>query len=1484
MPRSSKIFRLFISSTFTDLVEERKALQNRVFPELDKLCQRYGAKFQAIDLRWGVSKEAQLDHKTLDICLQEIKRSKELSPRPNFLVLLGNRYGWRPIPNKIEREEFEWILAFHQNDEVLRKWYQLDLNSVPASYYLQPRTDEYIDTELWNPVEDHLRYLFDQALPLLTISSEEKAKYRLSATEHEIREGAFKQEDAGDHVFAFFRELENVPTDTRKADFIDLLPDGTIHEHSRKQIENLKNDLRTFLPEENIKQYSAAWIDNNVDPLYIEDFCKDVLSKLSQVIERECRNMEEIRFVDKEKEAHRLFAKSRTDHFIGREKLFREVFKDLTSNIRHPLIVTGESGSGKTAFAAELSQRLLLQLPASKVISRFIGASAFGLHALELMQSILLELAPDETESILQYQELDAALHRLNEEFQNRKDPLILILDAIDQMSDSHLLPKWFMTQLPENVQMVVTVATDKKAFTLLKGMLEKECFRLLEPLDEEEARILMTNWLADEGRRLTSEQFTLVMNAFRKCPLPLFLKLVFEEVKLWHSYSNQASLPETIQGMIDLFIGRLAAESNHGTILVKHVLGLLASSRNGLEEGEILDLLSESEQVMNDFYESSYYEFQHDRLPIVFWARLFNDLEPYMIERNEGGRVLYNFYHRQIEEKVRDDFETVDFHARIAAYFEKQSIYFEEHPNTRKCSELPYQLSQSGQISECINTLSDFLFLQAKFHAGMSHDLLKDFLQLRKRCKLPPDSKDLKKLNDFEHLCRSRHAILRKYPEKTRMFALQSSQQSAHEAASNWYEKHGLPMMMRKNRLSAQDRCLHIFETGDTDIKACAWHPNQDAILTIRGSYIKVWNIHTGEEMEQFNPSIGELDSLAVHKRDQSVVVTSGNRLEMMDVRSYETIYSQEMEHPIVKTVCHPRESLYAFIFQNGLVSLYDRKKEQTYLIQTLHGKVRMAAWHPSEPEIAIWFNNDIVEQWRTGETIPFQRLYSSFRLESLFSSRHRDLCFDAKGEKLYMAQDHSVTIWDAVHKVREDNTSSLRKGIHLLTPEFVVSIMENGEIKRWLPVDGTVEVSFQQQQYQLAKLAMVNGPLLALISHEGKITIWDMEPDRAAGWMKKLETVPLISQEGLWVFQILPTLIPRILHELKFSESSALRKVGTSAEIWDSIILSSAISPKHQWIATGHYGKYIQLQSLTKQETIQYKPDGTAPILFSKWAHDEKYLCYGTNNKAWVMSVPKGTVKKIVRSEYDIITCTFSPTEEKLLVLFANGMVELIDLTKDWEETWNLEIGDVGHGEGVAVWSPNGRRLAVYANQALFLYEVSSGQRLIMKGELNERIIEMGWSANHQYVILINAKYEISIVHIGEKQVAYSGPLLSSKEKEQESEYFEKLLKNSSENLIDLESLMKEGNENQVNLAEVEMLIKTAGTSPLLAMKPKSNIIAISLGNWLKVLQVDDLSKSTTWYLENSAYDLKWNGEKLLIFTGGKGLEEWEFIHKQN
>jgi len=88
-----RAIRVFVSSTFRDMVEDRNELMSHAWPALRRLCRGRAVEFVEVDLRWGVTEEQTQRKETLRHCLAEIRRC-----RPYFIGLLGERYGWVPGP------------------------------------------------------------------------------------------------------------------------------------------------------------------------------------------------------------------------------------------------------------------------------------------------------------------------------------------------------------------------------------------------------------------------------------------------------------------------------------------------------------------------------------------------------------------------------------------------------------------------------------------------------------------------------------------------------------------------------------------------------------------------------------------------------------------------------------------------------------------------------------------------------------------------------------------------------------------------------------------------------------------------------------------------------------------------------------------------------------------------------------------------------------------------------------------------------------------------------------------------------------------------------------------------------------------------------------------------------------------------------------------------------------------------------------------
>src|ERR1041384_8298540 len=779
MALTTRTFRIFVSSTFSDLKEERNALQKYVFPRLRELCAQHGCRFQAIDLRWGVRDEAGLDQQTMKICLDEVNRSQRASPRPNFIVLLGDRYGWRPLPAEIPSREFEYI---HSNTDssherqLLDTWYRRDDNArykydeqshPEAVYCLRPRSDLFTDFQVWeHEVERPLRAILLHGITGLDLNDDERRKYEASATAQEIAAGALKVRDAVDHVFCFFRAIKDLPEDENAKDFIDLDGNGNPDAGATAKLSALKSVLENRLPG-NIDRYDATWSGSNVTtdhigtlPERVEDclsllesvnvgtpgkLCADVWRRLAQVILEEIARLEQVEPLEKEIADHRAFAEDRARAFVGRGSILDDISNYLAGSDRHPLALWGESGSGKSALMAKAIANCMSRFVNSEIVYRFIGATPSSSDARSLLESACRQVTRiyggDELTIPTEYKELVRDLpQRLA--LTPPDKPLILFLDALDQLSDAdharNLL--WLPNELPEHVRMVVSTLPGE-CKTALERKLPSSSVAKLGPMPVEEGGELLEVWLTEAGRTLQAPQKDEVLRKFALSAtsqgntqeettthgLPLYLKLAFEEARRWKSYTPAVNLAPAIAGIINQLFTRLSQDSSHGAVIVSRSLGYLSAAKNGLSEDEMLDLLSLDEEVRSDFKSRAKHTPPEDRLPVIVWSRFYFDLEPYLTERSADGASLLGFYHRQLREVAEAEFLSAESkakrHAHIAAYFAHQDLFEPQKktPNIRKLSELPYQQTYGEKWNELHATLTDFDFLEAKCtHVGV--------------------------------------------------------------------------------------------------------------------------------------------------------------------------------------------------------------------------------------------------------------------------------------------------------------------------------------------------------------------------------------------------------------------------------------------------------------------------------------------------------------------------------------------------------------------------------------------------------------------------------------------------------------------------------------------------------------------------------------------------------------------------------------------
>ena len=766
MTHASRTFRIFVSSTFSDLGAERNVLQARVFPRLRALAEGHGCRFQVIDLRWGVSDEAAIDQQTMKICLGEIERCQKVSPRPNFIILLGDRYGWRPLPAEIPAEEFQALLEATtvQDRALLEEWYRLDENALPAHFCLLPRTADYVAFEHWEPVEQRLHTILETAAHKISLPPSSLFKYTASATEQEIQAGALSIPEAKNHVYCYFRELKNLPADPCAASYVDLDKHGNPDSQASHQLQTLRERLKAALPE-NTRTYAAGWLGDAPSLDHLERLCQDVYQDLEQIILREIALLEDEDPLEREIASHTRFGRARAGQFVGREQPLQAIADYLQSSNNHPLVIWGESGCGKSVLMARALAIAQGACPHSKIISRFVGATPESASARALLESLCRQFArlrDVETEAFVpaEYEQLveqfpvylEAATtfftrpegskdipRRFREQVQKvqlaeHHRSVFVFIDALDQLGDAGTPDNlaWLPERLPREVKLVVS-ALPGHSLEMLRGRIPPGNLIHISSMSVAEGELLLSHWLAETQRSLQAHQKEHVLASFTRSGLPLYLKLVFEEARRWKSYDPMPDLKADIPGMIRQLFERLAQESNHGKILVERALGYLAAARHGLSEAEVLDMLSRDPDVISSFLARSPKSPRVNRLPVVVWSRLFFDLEAYLYERRADSASLLSFCHRQLEETACSDYLAKDKqgasrHATLASYFGTQPLYLEgdgsQAPNLRKLSEQAYQQAQACFGDALIHTLTDLGYV-SEYAVEFGHQAL---------------------------------------------------------------------------------------------------------------------------------------------------------------------------------------------------------------------------------------------------------------------------------------------------------------------------------------------------------------------------------------------------------------------------------------------------------------------------------------------------------------------------------------------------------------------------------------------------------------------------------------------------------------------------------------------------------------------------------------------------------------------------------------
>lgn len=662
-----KYIRFFVSSTFHDMELERNLLQ-QVFDNLIAKYEKLGWQLEMVDLRWGISKEAGLDNKTMLICKEELARCQQMSPKPNFIILLGERYGWIPLPEIISFEDVQKLKIRKNERSLFDKWYSLDLNALPCGeYILNRRMGEYVDDDVWHKSVER---------PLSAMFLRNKVPYYgSSATEQEIELGALKVEDASDHVIAYFRVLRNVPREEKnvyKSKSISL----------KRKTTRLKCRIERHLSETNIVRKELSYKEYK-SALFAETFRQEMESHLSCVIDNAIEQYTES--IITENERHLAYALEESIGFVGRTKELEEIDNYLHNNdADYGLWYQGASGMGKSALLAKVVERYHNEFD---IICRFCGISEDSIDAKKIINTLYQDLQKIDTRKKTKViNDICANLSTplgtlsLTDYFViikniNPQKPILIIIDSLDRVNTIGLPEfdqlKWLDYKLPNNVRVIIS-STPEIKYRIEIPSLKKIT---LNGLGIESMNLIKTS-LNNAGRTLTARQNKVVQKAVEQSDKSgLYLRLASRYLEGLPSHTHIESVPFNTYDLLFKYIDTISAPERNGKEIVIRVLCWLGMVRYGLTDIEITEILARDAEYMSVLKTQDQHQLFSttiNKIPSAIWLRLRHDLQPLLRNTHtlagETFSLFHDSLHRQLTNSNR---RCYDFGKELCDYYE---------------------------------------------------------------------------------------------------------------------------------------------------------------------------------------------------------------------------------------------------------------------------------------------------------------------------------------------------------------------------------------------------------------------------------------------------------------------------------------------------------------------------------------------------------------------------------------------------------------------------------------------------------------------------------------------------------------------------------------------------------------------------------------------------------------------------------------------
>ncbi len=517
-----------------------------------------------------------------------------------------------------------------------------------------------------------------------------KEHLQKSVTELEIIHGVLQSPKMRDRSIFYFRNpdyLNKLPADADPKDFQSESPE------SAEKLFELKNKIRA--------EYTAGKLDYSPRENYPapDALGELVLADFTELINKLYPESETPDPIDQEATLHEAYGRSRRLAFVGREELLNKMDNHAATSGAKPLVLTGESGCGKSALLAEWAARWKESHSDDLVIQHYIGSTSESADWQGLVRRVLSELKRAFTiaeEVPIQPEAMRTAMQDWLVKSAGKRR-IVLVFDALNQLSGTDAAARqlgWLPFAFPPNVTLIVSSLEGES----LDALRKREWPELSVPLfGLDDIAPAALAYFRIFSKKPSNTLVTKLTQAAPATCNPLYLRAVLDELRQFGEHEKvEARALYYLEspdrpGLFDRILTRW--EEDFGAELVRHSLSLIACARFGLSETELLDLLGKNNA-----------EGEHEPLPRRYWTPLYLAVENALAQRSGLLTFGHDYLRKAVETryfKSLDDWD--DARLELADWFEVIP-----EPTDRKLDELPGLLRDTKSHERLVRFLSD--------------------------------------------------------------------------------------------------------------------------------------------------------------------------------------------------------------------------------------------------------------------------------------------------------------------------------------------------------------------------------------------------------------------------------------------------------------------------------------------------------------------------------------------------------------------------------------------------------------------------------------------------------------------------------------------------------------------------------------------------------------------------------------------------------